>query len=47
VILAKMAESIKMLFGEWTRVGPSNRVLDRVQTPDPHGKKSILRGRKG
>jgi len=27
---AKAAESVEMLFGLWTRVGPRNRVLDGV-----------------
>jgi len=31
---AKMAELIEVPFGLWTRVGPNNRVLDGVQTPD-------------
>jgi len=33
---AKAAEPIDMPFGFWTRMGPSNHVLDGG--PDPHGK---------
>ena len=47
VILAKMAESIKMPFGEWTQVGPSNRVFDRVQTPDPPWQGVNFEGQEG
>ena len=30
---AKSAKAIEMPFGMWTRIGPGNHVLDRVQIP--------------
>jgi len=32
-----MVETIEMLFGELTRVGPKNHVLDGVETPKGMG----------
>ena len=39
---AKSAKLIKMSFGMWTRVGPSNHLLDGGPAPPCHG--TILRG---
>ena len=39
---AKMAEPIEMPVWMWTRVGPRNHVLDRVQTPHEG---AILKGK--
>jgi len=42
---AKVAESIKMLLGIWTQVGPRNHVLDGGQISTCEG--AILRGKYG
>ena len=41
---AKTAEPINMPFGSWTRVGPTNHVLDGHSDPPYEG--AVLRGTK-